>query len=39
MMMQLFFFLLVMVFAYLNYQFAKSYWCHEGMWGSDAHEQ
>ncbi len=25
--------------AYLNYALLKSYWCHEGIWGEDVHEQ
>lgn len=25
--------------VYLNYHLSKSYWCHEGVWGEDVHQQ
>lgn len=36
---QILFFIVVVGIAYLNYQLTKSYWCHEGVWGEDIHEQ
>ena len=38
--MQVILFLLCMsLIAYFNYALLKSYWCHEGVWGEDVHQQ
>jgi hypothetical protein len=33
------FFVLMSLIVYLNYRLSKSYWCHEGVWGDDIHQQ
>lgn len=38
-MMQLLSFIVIFAIGYFNYQLTKSYWCNEGIWGKDVHEQ
>ncbi len=31
--------LLFILIGLANYYLTKSFWCHEGVWGKDVHEQ
>jgi len=31
--------ILFIIIGVANYYLTKSFWCHEGVWGKDVHEQ
>ena len=39
MIIKLGFMLLFILIGVANYYLSKSFWCHEGVWGKDVHEQ
>ncbi|KGT47814.1 hypothetical protein GW12_11430 [Acinetobacter sp. HR7] len=39
MMIKLALILLLILIGVINYYLTKSFWCHEGVWGKDVHEQ
>lgn len=39
MVIKLSFVMLFILLGVVNYYLNKSFWCHEGIWGKDVHEQ